>query len=409
MKNNYLKKVLHETKSLTSSQLLVAIISILQLGIVSKLLGPDNFGRAVLVITLISLVFRSLHARNSDVSLLVFKNYGTNYLFNSYIFDFLISFIGAVITLAVFKSSLNSLFGNYKVDVFIWLLVYSRIFYSFSETTKAILTLNGSFSKIAKIEVISSIIRFLLILYLFNISPKIEFYFLAYSSYFFVYGFTSLFFVRKEKISFKIHISEIIKYFQITKLNYLKQRTDQIVGIIPQHFDLVILSYFADYTTVGIYRVAKRLVEPIDSLISVLNPFVQYNLSNTKNNFSVRTFFLKVLLPISFVISLIYNFFGQFFIELVAGKDYIQSIQSLRILLVGYIIYFCTFWIRQKLLFNEKIQFHTIARLIGTVIFLISANFLALEYKAIGLSIAVSLGMASQKIFEFYIYKKHQL
>jgi len=409
MKINYLKKVLFETKSLTTSQLLVAIISILQLGIVSQSLGPDNFGRAVLVITLISLVFRSLHARNSDVSFLIFKNYGTSYIFNSYIFDFLISIIGALTTLAVFISPLNSLFGNYKVDIFICLLILSRVFYSFSETSKAILTLNGWYSKIARIEVLSSVIRFLLILYLFNISPRLEFYFLAYSSYFFIYGFSSIFSIRNVSINFKFCFSNIIKYYQIVKLNYLKQRADQIVGILPQHFDIVILSYFADYSTVGIYRIAKRLVEPIDSLIAVLNPFVQHNLSKNVNSFSIKDFFLKVLFPISVIILIFYFVFGQYLIQVIAGKEFIESVQPLRILVIGYIFYFCTFWVRQKILFAEKIQFHTIARLIGTVMFLILANFLAQELKAVGLAIALTIGMVSQKIFELYIYKKYQL
>ena len=409
MKFNYLKNVLFQTKSLSSSQLLIAIISIIQIGIVSRLLGPENFGRAVLVITLISLIFRILHARNSDVSLLIFKSYGTTQIFNSFIFDFLISFIGAVITILVFHSSLNSLFGQYQFDIFISFLILSRIIYSFSETAKAILTLHGKYSQLAKIETVSSLVRFLLILFLFNISPKIAYYFLAYSAYFLVYGLYSLLSVRKDIVKVNIKYSELKIYFQKTKVNYFKQRSDQLVGIIPQHFDVVILSYFADYSTVGIYRIAKRLVEPIDSLIAVLNPFLQHNLSNNNNKFNIRKFFVNVLFPLSSIISLFYFSFGKYLIELIAGQEFAQSNQPLRILVIGYMFYFCTFWIRQKLLFAEKIHYHTIARLIGTTVFLLLSNFLTQDLKAIGLSIALSLSIIFQKLYEFYIYKKHHL
>jgi len=409
MNANYLKKVLFETKSLSSSQLLIAIISIIQIGIVSRSLGPDIFGRAVLVLTLISLVFRILHARNSDVSLLYFKSYGTTHIFTSFIFDFLISALGAFITILVFHSSLNSLFGEYKFDLFIGLLIISRIIYSFSETAKAILTLHGKYSQLAKIEVVSTTIRFLSILILFSYSPKIEFYFLAFASHFFVYGMLSLFSIRKEIINFKIQLSELNNYFQKTKTNYLKQRSDQFVGIIPQHFDVVILSYFADYSTVGIYRIAKRLVEPIDSLIAVLNPFIQHNLSVNNNKFSINNFFIKVLFPISTIISLLYFVLGKFLIELIAGQEYAQSNQPLRILVIGYIVYFCSFWIRQKLLFAEKIHYHSIARIIGTIVFLTFANVLATEFKAIGLASALTLSIIFQKTYEFYIYKKYHL
>ena len=408
MNTNYLKKVLFDTKSLSSSQLFTAIISIIQIGIVSRSLGPDKFGRAVLVITLISLIFRILHARNSDVSLLFFKSYGTTQIFTSYLFDFFISVIGAVITILVFHSSLNLLFGEYRFDLFIGLLILSRIIYSFSETAKAILTIHGQYSQLAKIEVVSTTIRFLFILFLFNYSPKIEFYFLAYASYYFVYGFISLLSIRKENIKFNIQFSDIKNYFQKTKSNYFKQRTDQFVGIVPQHFDVVILSYFADYSTVGIYRIAKRLVEPIDSLIAVLNPFMQHNLSNN-NKFSIKNFFKKVLLPISAIVSLFYFALGKYLIELIAGQEFTQSNQPLRILVIGYIVYFCTFWIRQKLLFAEKIHYHSIARIIGTIVFLTFANLLTTNFKASGLAASLTLSIIFQKIYEFYIFKKYHL
>ena len=219
----------------------------------------------------------------------------------------------------------------------------------------------------------------------------------------------SLLSVRKDIVKVNIKYSELKIYFQKTKVNYFKQRSDQLVGIIPQHFDVVILSYFADYSTVGIYRIAKRLVEPIDSLIAVLNPFLQHNLSNNNNKFNIRKFFVNVLFPLSSIISLFYFSFGKYLIELIAGQEFAQSNQPLRILVIGYMFYFCTFWIRQKLLFAEKIHYHTIARLIGTTVFLLLSNFLTQDLKAIGLSIALSLSIIFQKLYEFYIYKKHHL
>ena len=43
------------------------------------------------------------------------------------------------------------------------------------------------------------------------------------------------------------------------------------MGIIPQHLDLIILGYFTDFSTVGVFRIAKRLVEPINYIITILN------------------------------------------------------------------------------------------------------------------------------------------
>ena len=39
-------------------------------------LGTTGYGQAVLVLALIAIIFRTLHARNSDVTLLMLKKYG---------------------------------------------------------------------------------------------------------------------------------------------------------------------------------------------------------------------------------------------------------------------------------------------------------------------------------------------
>ena len=407
MNFQFLKNLINDTKELGVSQFIIIIALFIQVGIVTRGLGTSKYGQAVLVLALIAVIFRTFHARNSDVTLLMLKKHGSGIFTISLIYDFLIGFICYLLCLFVFQSQLNSLFGNYNMSLALNILLISRIFQTFSESSKAVLTYNGKFKKFALVDTVANLIRFLVIVALFNFNATIDNYLFGQAVFCFVYGFFSLFICREFfKIS-EISIKNIKGYFSKFKLDYSKQRFDQLVGIVPQHLDLVILGYFTDLSTVGIFRIAKRLIEPVTYIVSVITPIVQNNLSkdNIKVNFSnlVKNF----LLPISVFLTAIYFYFGDEFINLISGPTFKEAYNPLLILLIGYLTYLNTFWIRQLLLFANLIHFHAYSRLIALCVFIFSSFLLVSNFGAIGIAIALSLSMVSQKIYEFYAYYKN--
>jgi O-antigen/teichoic acid export membrane protein len=198
----------------------------------------------------------------------------------------------------------------------------------------------------------------------------------------------------------------LAEYFTKFKSDFVKQRYDQFVGIVPQHFDLIILAYFTDFSTVGIFRIAKRLVEPVNYIVSVLTPYVQNKLSRDNQNISFTKLLMNILLPISTVLLTFYIYFGNGLINLISGPTFENAYQPLLILLIGYIVYLNTFWVRQLLLFNNLIHYHAFSRIVSLIVFLNSAFFLSPAHGANGLALALSLGMISQKVYEFYSYKR---
>jgi len=286
-------------------------------------------------------------------------------------------------------------------------LLISRIFQTFSESSKAILTFNGKFKKFALVETVSNLIRFITIVVLFNLNATIENYLFGQAAFCFAYGIFSLFICKEYFIISEISTQNILGYFNKFKLDYFKQRFDQLVGIIPQHLDLVILGYFTDLSTVGIFRIAKRLVEPITYIVSVITPIVQNNLSkdNIRVNFSILV--KSFLLPISMILIAVYFFFGVSLISLISGATFQEAYYPLLVLLVGYLAYLNTFWIRQLLLFANLIHFHAYSRLISLFVFILSSFMFVSNLGAVGIAIALSLSMVSQKIYEFYAYYKN--
>ena len=172
MNFKYLKTLLFEIKELASSQLLVVVILFVQVGIVTRGLGTTSYGQAVLVLALIAIIFRTLHARNSDVTLLMLKKYGERMFTLSLVYDLLIGVVCYLICLALFQSGLNSLFGNYSMSISLNILLICRIFQTLSESSKAVLTFNGQFKKFALVDTVSNLMRFITCLLYTSPSPR---------------------------------------------------------------------------------------------------------------------------------------------------------------------------------------------------------------------------------------------
>ena len=74
---NYFKsiyKFIFETKTLVLSQFFIASLSLIQASIVARELGPSKFGQAALVLSLPAIIFRSIHSRSSDFTLVALRD-----------------------------------------------------------------------------------------------------------------------------------------------------------------------------------------------------------------------------------------------------------------------------------------------------------------------------------------------
>ena len=406
MNLNYLKKVLLETKELAFSQVLIVVLLFIQISVVTKGLGASKYGRAALVLALIALIFRTFHSKNSDVTLLMLKKHGKNIYTISLLFDIFIGLVSMLFCVILLQSSFNTLFGDYQFNSIILILLSSRVIQTFSESSKAVLTFHGKFKKFALVDSVSNISRFLAIVILFYFEQSIENYFLGHALFSATYGLLGVFVCRKYLKISDISIKNIKEYFQVFKLDFFKQRLDQLVGIIPQHLDLIILGYFTDFSTVGVFRIAKRLVEPINYVITILNPYVQNQLSRNETLVNFKDLIKNILLPLIFVLTMGYVLLGRNFIQFLSGKEFIEAFYPMMILLGGYCTYLATFWIRQLLLFNDLLQYHAVSRLIATASFLLLSFLFVNQYGASGLAAALSISMVIQKVYEFNIFNK---
>ena len=165
------------------------------------------------------------------------------------------------------------------------------------------------------------------------------------------------------------------------------------------------MAVIVDIQTVGIYQFAKRLVEPINYFVVTFNPWLQNKLKSEDTEFKITSFFRQVLLPISIFLFAVYFIFGRNLIVFIGNEEFLNSFEPMMILLIGFVTYLCSFWIRQYLLFNDLIQFHAYGRIIYSITFIVLAVLLSASYSSLGIAISLSAAMVIQKIFEFIIFK----
>ena len=275
MNLKYIREIFNQTKDLIGSQSLIAVISIIQVSFVVNQLGPENYGAAVLLIAVPSLIFRATHARNSDAQLLTIK-IGNSLFLESILFNGLTGLFSLLICLFIFNnqiiinSSIGTYFGLEILSFTLVIYLFSRVIHTFSETAKAILIFNNQMRKYSILELGSVSVRFIALIILLLSEPTIENFLIAQSIYGVFYGLFGIYLSVKGLKITKLKKRDFLKYINGVKSEYKKIRYDQIIGLIPQHFDVIILAIVLDLQTVGIYQFAKRLVEPINlSLIHI--------------------------------------------------------------------------------------------------------------------------------------------
>ena len=402
-----MKKFFLETKELLFSQGVIALLAIIQIRIVAQSLGPDVYGRIGVYWGIIALCFRLLNSRNSDLILINLRSFKSNFLRSAILFEIVLGLMSSLLVYSLFLISINfGLLDFSKIPIYLLFFITSRIFLNVSEVFKGVYTHKGNLKFYSLIEGLSNLIRFTLVVSFIISNPQIDSFFYALSIHNILIGISiSIFLVFKNRNNEST--MSFFEYCKFSKKDFIKIRTDQSVGLIPAHLDVVVIGYFADFYSAGIYRIAKKLVEPINYLIVSFSPWMLNKITQEhKYNFRILT--IKILIPMSLAIVFGYLFFGNQLIRLIAGSEYQDSFLPLIILLVGYLIYLLTFWTRHYLLLNELILRHTIGRVYNLLIFLILSPLLISSYSFNGIAFSITAGMIVQKIYEVMIYIKNK-
>ncbi len=402
-----MKKFLYETKELITSQGLIAVLAIVQVRVVATNLGPEDYGIIGIYLGIIALCFRILNSRNSDLVLINSKSTNKEFTSSAIYFEIMLGAVSFfVVYLILFFSPSNYFFNFTTIPNYLIFYIFTRIFFNIFEVFRGVFTYKGDMKTYSFVESFSNIIRFSLVVIMISVDTSIKSFFYALSIHQMLISLI-IFVLLLKNINKKKESIKFLDYFNLSKTNFYKIRTDQAIGLIPTHLDVVIIGFFADFYSAGIYRIAKKLIDPINYLIVAFSPWM-LNKINEEERYSFKRLTYNILIPIAVSLIIFYYFFGELFIELIAGKEFLDAYIPMLILLVGFLSYFLTFWTRHFLFLNNLIFKHTIGRIINLLAFLFTSPYLITYYGFNGIALSISIAVILQKIYELFVYSQNR-
>ena len=395
-----MKNFFIETKELLLSQGIIAVLAIIQVRVVATNLGPEIYGNIGVYLGFVGISFRILNSRNSDLTLINSNLTDKNFTKSAVCLELFLGVVSLFFVSSIF-------FIYYKsIENYLILYFFTRVLFNIQEVFKGVFTHTGDMKTYSLVESFSNITRFILVVSFISFSPSISSFFFALSIHQVVVSILVLILLYKSNLN-QSETMNFKEYMRLSKKSFYKIRTDQAVGLIPTHLDVVVIGYFANYYSAGIYRIAKKLVDPINSVIVAFSPWMLNKISKN-NNYNFKKLTINILIPSSILIIFIYYLFGNQLIQLIAGKAFYDSFSPMMILLVGFISYYLTFWTRHYLLLNDLILKHTIARVVNLVTFVLTAPLLITNYGFNGIAFSISMSVLFQKIYELFVYLKNK-
>ena len=395
-----MKNFFIETKELLLSQGIIAVLAIIQVRVVATNLGPEIYGNIGVYLGFVGISFRILNSRNSDLILINSNLTDKNFTKSAVYLELILGVVSLFFVSSIF-------FIYYKsIENYLILYFFTRVFFNIQEVFKGVFTHTGDMKTYSLVESFSNITRFILVVSFIYFSPSISSFFFALSIHQVVVSILVLILLYKSNLN-ESETMNFKEYMRLSKESFYKIRTDQAVGLIPTHLDVVVIGYFANYYSAGIYRIAKKLVDPINSVIVAFSPWMLNKISKN-NNYNFKKLTINILIPSSIVIIFVYYLFGNQLIQLIAGNAFYDSFSPMMILLVGFISYYLTFWTRHYLLLNDLILKHTIARVVNLVTFVLTAPLLITNYGFNGIAFSISMSVLFQKIYELSVYLKNK-
>ena len=395
-----MKNFFIETKELLLSQGIIAVLAIIQVRVVATNLGPEIYGNIGVYLGFVGISFRILNSRNSDLILINSNLTDKNFTKSAVYLELILGVVSLFFVSSIF-------FIYYKsIENYLILYFFTRVIFNIQEVFKGVFTHTGDMKTYSLVESFSNITRFILVVSFISFSPSISSFFFALSIHQVVVSILVLILLYKSNLN-ESETMNFKEYMRLSKESFYKIRTDQAVGLIPTHLDVVVIGYFANYYSAGIYRIAKKLVDPINSVIVAFSPWMLNKISKN-NNYNFKKLTINILIPSSIVIIFVYYLFGNQLIQLIAGNAFYDSFSPMMILLVGFISYYLTFWTRHYLLLNDLILKHTIARVVNLVTFVLTAPLLITNYGFNGIAFSISMSVLFQKIYELSLYLKNK-
>lgn len=326
------KQALTGVKWTTAASVINSVVQLVQLAILAGLLDASDFGLMALVMVVIgfSQMFIDMGLSNA----VIYKQKITiEQLSSLYWLNIIIGLLFFIL-LIIASPLISNIYENQKLTPLINLVAATFLIKPWGQQFMVLLQKNMRFNAIAKTEIISRFISFIVVIVLAY--KNFGVYSLAIGSIVFaVFSTIGYNFYGRNLYRPKFYLNiKLLKDF----LSFgLFQMGEKIITYFSSQFDTILIGKLLGLEVLGIYNVAKNLVSKPSGIINPVITKVTFpimskidnNITQLKNVFLKTVSYLSLVnFPVHFLIALL----AEPLIIIMFGDEWIQAIPIVRVL-----------------------------------------------------------------------------
>jgi O-antigen/teichoic acid export membrane protein len=399
-------KFLRDAGTMTGAQFLVAILAFVQGIIVAAWLGPEQYGIALLIISVPRMLFSVLDAKTSAAAVKFISEFKAEGAADraramcklGYLVDMVIAGLtfGLVAVTASWAEN-NVAHWSGAATLMIW---YSAAFLpkSLVGTSQALLSVNGNFKSMAVLQIIAKLVGVVAVLALVLsgwgvagviYGRMIEMVFagisLAILAGLVARDIWNGSWLRARISSLRGYRRDIFRFIGFTELT-------ELAGVLGKQGDVIILGYFSGAEQVGFFGLAKRLTGAVSMLVQPLQTVLYPRLAKAWANReyvslrrTIKRFALGISVPLAVLVLLSLPLVGPF-IRLLVGSEFEPAVPVAYIILIAAAATLACSWLRTLFHAMGAVRFLLINSTIVNVFSVIAYIFASQAGDAMGVA-----------------------
>ncbi len=417
------KRLFLNASWLFGGQTIEGVFSALQIVIIARILGVNDYGLLALIIAYVNILNNFFDFRVWETAT---KYIGTFWINGerektlstiklSYVIDVSSGILAFIIAILTAKIASDYFIHSPEAYELIWIYSISLLIDTANSTSDAILRVFNRFRRIAFISSFIAIFKFLLVSTLLFLGLGIKgvlFSFIAAS----ILEFSVRLWVVSKTLEenkltgwWKSNLSLVKDYWKdiawflgnTSLAGTINMTSDNFLGVLA-------LGYFSGKEAAAYYKIAKSFEKLMtivkDPLYEAIYPeLVRIASANALKDFNnLLKYSTKKLMKFIVPIATIILIFSDQFINLGFGKSYLPAANTLRIVAVAVVVLQLTFWIHPALLAFGRPGLRTLFLVASTISYIVLLFLLVPRFSYIGAAFAF-LGYASVRTLIAFI------
>lgn len=408
-------RFLRNVSVMTVAKVVGTLLNLVQGVIVARLLGPSLYGVVGLVLSYPGMVYRFLDARSADASIKYLGEFsalgekdrvlGVAKL--GYVVDGAVAIFTFALVLGTAGWAAETIVKNAGTAPLIIVQAAALMPGSFSGTSRSILQTLERFPTLARLDILTAMIRVGLIVVLLTLGfgvpgvvwgnalgMAIQGVLLGVIAYRWFVRTWGEGWLSGSISKLRGRRREILSFLVYNDLNAL-------LGMVVKQLDMPLLGYFRGPLEVGYYRLACSIASLVGNVVGPLQAVAYprlsklYGLGNDKDMYRVvRDYAFKVGAPLAGLVVIAIPLL-PFAITLIYGEDYLPSSLSAQLLLLGGACWMAFFWLKPFFYSRGQIKYWMGISIITVIVSIIGFVILIPKWGFLGIS---ALMMVTQLI-----------